>query len=343
MKKKLAYVDYWSHKNTRSGNFLREILSEKFEITDFWWKEKDNIPLDTLDEFDYIFFFHVMFPYQIMKKLKNKKIMWAPMYDALNFRNNFFRSIFWKQISYLGIKVLAFSKKISKNIENENIKNLNLSYYIEPSNQKKNDNFLSKINIFFWDRGRIKFEDWIEFFNKDDINEITYFPKFDPSIIIEKEIDYKKKYNEFKINIIKDKFLPKDKFLELSSNCNVFIAPRKKEGIGIATVEAISRGQYIVGFNDSTMNEYIADDKIGFLFDSKNHGKIKLQNIIDNYKYRIENANSKYNEWNKNKKKIIDFFEEKNELVRKYHFIPLFMIDNLKYKLKKIFKINFYY
>ena len=56
MKKKLAYVDYWSHKNTKSGDFLRDILSENFEITNFWWKENDNIPLDQLDKFDYIFF-----------------------------------------------------------------------------------------------------------------------------------------------------------------------------------------------------------------------------------------------------------------------------------------------
>ena len=31
-KKRLAFVDYWSHKSTKSGDFLREILSEKFEI-----------------------------------------------------------------------------------------------------------------------------------------------------------------------------------------------------------------------------------------------------------------------------------------------------------------------
>ena len=39
-KKKLAFVDYWTHQNTKSGDFLREILSEKFTIYDFWWKEK---------------------------------------------------------------------------------------------------------------------------------------------------------------------------------------------------------------------------------------------------------------------------------------------------------------
>ena len=47
--------------------------------------------------------------------------MWAPMYDALNFRN-IFKKNFLKQISNLGIKILIFSKKISESIGNENIK-----------------------------------------------------------------------------------------------------------------------------------------------------------------------------------------------------------------------------
>ena len=341
MKKKLAYVDYWSHKNTKSGDFLREILSEQFEITDIWWKENDKIPLDQLDQFDYIFFFHVMFPYQIMRRFKNKKIMWAPMYDALNFRNNFFKSIFWKQISNLGIKILIFSKKISESIGSEDIEFLRLKYYLKPmkNNKKKNS---SKINIFFWDRGRIRFEDWLKYFHKEDINKITYFQKFDASINTNNE-NYLEKIKDLKIKKIKENFLPKEKFLELSSDCNVFIASRKKEGIGIALVEAISRGQYIIGYDDATMNEYVTNEKIGFLFKNKNLGKIKIKNIIDNYDYRMENANFKYDEWNNNKKKILKFFDEKVKLVNKIHFIPLFLIDNLKYGLKKIFKINFYY
>ena len=32
-KKRLVYVDYWSHKYTK-GDFLREIFSEEFEIND---------------------------------------------------------------------------------------------------------------------------------------------------------------------------------------------------------------------------------------------------------------------------------------------------------------------
>ncbi len=56
-KKRLAYVDYWSHQSTRSGDFLREILSEEFEITDFWWKPNNKIPLNEINKFEYIFFF----------------------------------------------------------------------------------------------------------------------------------------------------------------------------------------------------------------------------------------------------------------------------------------------
>ena len=195
-KKRLAFVDYWSHKSTKSGDFLREIFLEKFEITDFWWKEKEKIPLDELNKFDYIFFFHVMFPHQIMRKLKNKKLMWAPMYDALNFRNSFFKSIFWKQISNLGIKVLKFSNKINDYIKDEKIDSLKLNYYLKPNiiSSFKNQ---SKLNIFFWDRGRIQLNEWLDLFEEDDINEILYFPKPDPGQKIN-ETNYLNIYKKYK-------------------------------------------------------------------------------------------------------------------------------------------------
>ncbi len=342
-KKKLAFVDYWTHQNTKSGDFLREILSEKFTIYDFWWKEKEKIPLEEISKFDYIFFFHVMFPYQIMKKLNNKKIMWAPMYDALNFRNYLSQSVFWKQMSSLGVKVLSFSDKVVESIGKEELKFLKLNYYIKPnlSNDIKD---LKKINIFFWDRGRIKIDEWIKFFNKKDINEIVYYSSVDPGM---KESTAFEAANDFTYNfkIIKknEKFLSKDKYLELSNHCNVFIAPRKKEGIGITIVEAISRGMYVVGYNDSTMNEYIKDEKIGFLFNKETSNNINLKNITNNYDYRKNNAELNYNLWNINKKKILPFFDEGTKKVRKIHFYLLFFLDDLKFFFKKIFKINFYY
>ena len=163
IKKKLAFVDFWSHKYTKSGDFLREILSEKFEITDFWWKPKVKIPLDRLNKFEHIFFFHAIFPYQVLKQLKNKKIMWAPMYDALNFRNNFFKSLYWKQMSNLGVKVIKFSNKITESIGNEMIDSLKLNYFIKPT-LYQSVNKSKKLNIFFWDRGRININDWYRFF-----------------------------------------------------------------------------------------------------------------------------------------------------------------------------------
>ena len=41
----------------------------------------------------------------------------------------------------------------------------NKGKFITVKHIKKSSN---KINIFFWDRGRIRFEDWLKYFNKDD-------------------------------------------------------------------------------------------------------------------------------------------------------------------------------
>jgi hypothetical protein len=38
---------------------------------------------------------------------------------------------------------------------------------------------------------------------------------------------------------------------------------------------------------------------------------------------------------------IID--KEETKIIKKMHFIPLFLIDDIKFLIKKIFSINFFY
>ena len=61
-KKKIAFVDYWTHKTTGSGNFLRKILSERFEVIDIWWEENKKVDIKKIKTFDYIFFFSCSIP-----------------------------------------------------------------------------------------------------------------------------------------------------------------------------------------------------------------------------------------------------------------------------------------
>tara|TARA_Y100000590_G_scaffold459863_1_gene617963 strand:- start:1453 stop:2511 length:1059 start_codon:yes stop_codon:yes gene_type:complete len=346
-KKRLAYVDFYTHKNTKSGDFLREILSEEFEITDFWWKPREKFPLNDLKKYDFIFFFHIIFPYQLMRKLKGKRIMWAPMYDgldkygAVNFTNTFLKRIFWDQMASLGVKVLKFSDKITESIGQSKLDTLKLKYYVKTDFSSSQIN-QKKLNIFFWDRGGVKFDDWIKIFKSEDINEILYFPNPDYG---RKESNISKYLNrkDLKITLIKNEFLSKEDFLNLLSKCNVFVAPRKKEGIGMALVEAISKGMYVVGYNDSTMNEYIENENNGFLFDEKNIKEINTDSIINSYHLRKSLAEINYNAWLEEKKNILPFFSKKINNYKKLSSIFLFFISDINFLIKRILKINYFY
>ena len=79
--KKLAYVDHKYHIKTRSGDFLRNIFKDNFLIKDFWI-DKDLIFSKKLLLYENFFFFQILPPLKILEKIKNKNIMWAPMYDS---------------------------------------------------------------------------------------------------------------------------------------------------------------------------------------------------------------------------------------------------------------------
>ena len=335
MKKKLAFVDYWHHEYTRSNDFLRNELSKEFEITEFWWSKSSRMSLDELRKFDYIFFFQIMLPYRFVKKISKKKIIWAPMYDGLNFRNFFFEWIFWKQIFDNNIKVISFSEKIREICIKNSIDHLHLKYFIKPQDFFDKTNY--PYSILFWNRGDLKIKDWIEIFNPEDIKKIYYIDTPDPGKN-NKEIE-KNLLKKYKIEIIKRKFREnRNEFLEYLKKSDIFVAPRKKEGIGLPIVEAMSYGKYIIGYDDSTLNEYILNSKIGKLF-KKEKIKINHKDILDSNNYRLENAKEKFISWEKEKKLINSFISKESKSNELSSFIKLsFLFDDLKNFIKSFLR-----
>ena len=68
-------------------------------------------------------------------------------------------------------------------------------------------------------------------------------------------------------------------------------------------LEAISYGKYLVSYKDTTMDEYIKNEKIGTFF-GDDFKKIDFKTIKKNQNFRKIYANKIYSDWNLNKTKI---------------------------------------
>ena len=334
VKKKLAFVDHNYHKKTRCADFLREIFSEHFIIDDYWWSLNEEIKLiKHLKNYENIFFFQTLIPSYDLLKLRGRNLMWAPMYDNLPFDWNY-----WKKIKYTNIKLLCFSKKVKLHTDKLGCQNIGLKYFIRP----KEMGFKTPqktLNIFFWYRNDLKLNDWIGLFDLNKINKIIYFDCPDPGRKSE-EFD-KITLDKYKIELVKKSFLPQAQYIEYVKNCDVFISPRKQEGIGMGFLEAISMGKYIVSNNDSTMNEYITDKNIGFLINKEKEKSIDYNDIINSVNYRIQFSKNGYLQWLKQKNEIINFFSSNLEKGGKNLLIEiLFFLDLIKFYIKKLYKLH---
>jgi glycosyltransferase involved in cell wall biosynthesis len=330
VKKRLAFIDHNFHQKSRSADFLRDVLKDYFIIDNFWWSLKDEYKLISLvKDYDNFFFFQSLLPLDDMLLLRNKNVMWAPMYDNLSQKNNY-----WKKINYLGIKILSFSSPVKKLVTKYNCNHLILKYAFKDIKLKIIPK--KKISIFFWYRNNIKFYDWIKNFNSKIIRSVIFFNCPDPG---KKHDEIKsediKKYN---IKVIKKSFLPKKEYLNLIKKCEVFVSPRKQEGIGMSFLEAMSMGKYIVSNNDATMSDYITNNKIGHLFSKDNKKEINIKNILKYNKYRNKIAIKMYENWLLNKKKIIKLFLKKRHETKKNIFKEILFVSDYLIRLKIFLK-----
>lgn len=305
MKSKILIIDHQFHKKTKSSSFLIEELKKNFEIelifSEHWSPKKYIIDYCNLEKFEYIIFWQILPELKELQKMQKKKIILVPMYDSVGLSK-----FYWKLLSKHNIKILSFSQKISERCNQNNIYHKNLKFFIKkddiaPLRENK------KKSIFFWYRGDISFQDIKKIIKPEDVEKVTYRVSLDPGKTEESITEEdKKKYN---IEIIKNEnFISKNDYIKMLRGHDIFISPRKREGIGMSFLEAMSNGLVVVAYNDGTMNEYIINKINGYLF-KNNSDNIDLNNFKTVRKESIKTVENGWSKWNEEKNTITSFIQ----------------------------------
>ena len=303
MKQKLGYIDHSFHKKTKSTYFLRDILADNFEVIDIWdesWNGGDVLSAEFINSqnFEYVLFFQSFLPISELKKIK-AKIIWVPMYDGVVGLGDYF----WMELPTLPIKIVSFSKTLSHKMRDFGLDVLNVQYFFDPKKFRIMEDF-NEIRIFLWQRTDISFKHIKKLLGDQKIGKIILKLDIDPGY----EAYHPTNADIKKYNIEIARWLDsKDDYFKALDGCNIFISPRKFEGIGMSFIEAMAMGMAVVAHDNPTMNEYINNKINGYLFDYNDLKEINFQDI------RKISANSRkyceegYNKWKEDSNKIVNF------------------------------------
>lgn len=304
-KPRLAYVGHIFHTKTKSTEFLKSSLREAFAVTEYAidpWKGAKVIPVETLNQYEYVLFFQRISPIADVRKL-TANVIYVEMYDSAN-RDYFY----WKNLSFLKMKILAFSEKTAAQCRKFGIDCLQVKYFLNP------EDYILPIpqsgrHLFFWNRGSIPWEVIKRVIDPNQIDSLLYLSTPDPGY--GRETIEPEDVRKYKMEIVTREFTGSSHsdYIKLLSRANVFIAPRRKEGIGMSFLEAVAAGQCVIANNESTMNEYFADGKTGYLFDADNPKPLNISNskvVAENSRRMGQNG---FHAWLKDSEKIIPFLK----------------------------------
>ncbi|MDD3437174.1 MAG: glycosyltransferase [Candidatus Gastranaerophilales bacterium] len=297
-KEKVLFIAHQYHEKTKSCDFMIELFSDFFDVDVSY-----GMPQELNTNYNTIIFLQVSPDKKTLKNLKNKNIIFFPMYDAVRA---------WKfKDWYLlrNCKIINFSKKIHAILKEIGLNSIYLQYFIEPKEFSKGN----KNEVFFWQR--------VEPINFEVIKKL--FEGKNYKIHLHKATDPNNNFlppsesDEVKYGITyTDWFDSKKEMWDLIAKKQIFIAPRVAEGIGMSFLEAMAMGKVIVANDEPTMNEYIRHGINGYLFDFNNPTPMDFSDIDRVQKNSWEFCKQGYQKWLEEKSLIIEFIKSKRKSVK---------------------------
>ncbi len=310
---KWLFVDHEYHKRTGSARFFLDIVRKCFKVDEHYYgRHYQTFAEKAAADYDGAIIWE--FPISRNKFFfREKKNVFVPMYD-----NEWASYWQWKRIAWSGMGVISFCDKVTAHAKRCGVKNiLDVRYFPDPSDfpQEKGE---SK-RVFLWERGDISKE----------VIEKLFLPESGYTFDVKKS----------------DEFLGREEYLSRIAACEIVVAPRRKEGIGMAFLEAMAMGKCVVAHNDATMNEYIKDGVNGILFDADRPIAIAESQVLS-VRSNIHAAKEQlYGVWLEDMKKISNFiFTQKPcapSLLNRVKIslsYPMYLIEGVWYILKNKFK-----
>lgn len=258
---KIKFIGHSYHQSTQSSKFFIQLLQELGSIDYAWdtsWlPDGKECDLQDLDSYDLILVWQLP---QIARKIPEhlrEKCVYAPMHDAVHGIN----AKFWRRLR--GMRILCFSVHDYVTAIRNHLEAFYWHYYpAEPAPYQAAS--FEHLRLFFWQRR--PYPNWRALCGKIPMTQfksIHLHEAPDPTLgkflkPIQSEIDV--------YGITTSSWFEKqDDYIRKLSENNVFVAPREREGIGMAMLEAQGAGMICIANDAPTMNEYIVDGVNGFL------------------------------------------------------------------------------
>ena len=300
--KKIVYIGHSYHTKTKSTAFLIEYLKKHFDVTeviDESWSGKKPFPDLSFIDKSYlgVIFFQNIPSQEIIKNINNDNIIFFPMYDSSRKCNK----EFWEQ--YKNLKIINFSKTLHQKLISLGLNSIYVQYFPKPLLFIKNKTY----KVFFWQRTNAIDINLVEKLLDNLKIQIHIHRAVDPNCTFVKPT--KEQEKKFKITY-SNWFKTREEMQQKMQECDIYIAPREYEGIGMSFLEAMAMGKVVIAANNPTMNEYIINNQTGYLFDKDNPKPINFSKSLKIRNNTYNYMRNGYINWEKEKNKIIEFMKK---------------------------------
>jgi len=259
---------------TGSSRFFIDILKRDADVVELdcdGWRGGRKVGAADVDavKADVVVFWQTV-PYLAEAIKLRTPASWVPMYDSAVHRSGWY----WSTLSHTGIKVVSFCRALSAVARRHGIPVSDYTYYPEPVEPPRARDRVAGLRVFLWDRGDIGIDELRGILGAQRVEQTVLRAAPDPGLRASVlNASDTRRYNARVITGA----LRREQHLELLSSSNVFVAPRRFEGIGMSFLEAMAMGLAVVAPDRPTMNEYIEHGLNGYLYDPARPHEIDLR------------------------------------------------------------------